>query len=125
MSKKAPVSPDSILKDHTPHVQAIAEKLRMLIKNALPNIIEKGYGGWHGIGYTHPTAGYMCCIFPYANQVKLAFEYGAFLPDPDHLLAVPLTSGKQVRYLEFNSEADIREDDIVTFLHAAVAFRNR
>src|SRR4051794_1707677 len=113
MRKKTSVTPEYILSVHNQQVQSIAEKLRVIIKNAVPGVIEKAYLGWHGIGYTHPKAGYFCCIFPFDNKVKLAFEFGAFLPDPDKLLMLPPTSGKQVRYVELNSEADIREGEIV------------
>jgi len=124
MSKQPAATPESILRDHRPEVQAIAQELRKLIKSVVPEAIEKSYSGWHGIGYTHPKAGYFCCIFPLENMVKLAFEHGAELPDPDHLLRYPPTSGKQVRYLEFYPEHDLPEDQIVALLHAAIALKS-
>lgn len=124
MSKKSSLTPEDILKDHTASVQAIAQKLRVIIKNTIPVVSEKAYPGWHGIGYRHPKAGYFGCIFPFENKVNLAFEYGAFLPDPDNLLQMPPTSGKQVRYVEMLTEQDIHEDELVALLHAAIAFKS-
>jgi hypothetical protein len=124
MSKKSSLTPEDILKDHNASVQEIAQKLRGIIKNAIPDANEKAYPGWHGIGYRHPKAGYFCCIFPFENKVSLAFEYGAFLPDPDHLLSVPPTSGKQVRYVYMMTEQDIREDELVALLHAAIMLKS-
>jgi hypothetical protein len=120
MSKKTAVSPEQILKDHTPQIQVIAEKLRAIVKNTVPNVTEKAYPGWHGIGYTHQQAGYFCCIFPHKDKVSLALEYGALLPDPDNLLILPPTSSKQVRYVEMHTAQDVREDEIVALLHAAI-----
>lgn len=123
MGKKSPVTPDQILRNHSAEVQAVAEKLRRIVKNAIPGVTEKAYPGWHGIGYTHPQAGYFCCIFPFEDKVKLAFEFGAFLSDPNSLLVRPATSSKRLRYLEMSDTQDIREDDIVGFLHAAIALK--
>jgi hypothetical protein len=120
VSKKAAVSPEHILKDHDLQIRAIAEKLRTIIKNAVPNVTEKAYPGWHGIGYIQKQAGYFCCIFPREDRVSLAFEYGAFLPDPDKLLILPPTSSKRVRYADMYTGQDVREDEIVALLHAAI-----
>jgi hypothetical protein len=62
----------------------------------MPDAGEKVYLGWRGIGFHHPTAGYLCAIFPSQEDVKIGFEHGNLLHDPDHLLA---GTGKQVRYL--------------------------
>src|SRR5258706_13467608 len=111
------VTVEDILKDHSVQVQGIAQRRRNIIKNAIPDAIEKAYPGWHGIGYRHPKAGYFGCIFPFENKVNFAFEYGAFLRDPDNLLKLPPTTGKQVRYIEMFTEQDIREDEFVGLLH--------
>lgn len=123
MSEKLETSPEDILKDHRAQVQEIAQKLRQIIKDAVPDATEKAYPGWHGIGYRHPKAGYFGCIYPMENKVSFAFEYGAFLPDPENLLIRPPTSSKQVRYVELHTLDDIREDELVALLHAAINFR--
>ncbi len=57
---------------------------------------ERVYPGWHGLGYIHPEAGYVCGIFPRGDHVRLGFEHGHLLPDPDGLLTA---AGSQVRYV--------------------------
>ena len=121
MSKNSDVTPEAILKDHPPQIQIVAEKLRRMIKDTFPEVTEKAYQGGHGIGYRHPKAGYFGCIFPSDEKVTFAFEHGASLPDPENLLAKPPNSSKQVRYIHLYSEADINEDAITAFVHAAIS----
>jgi hypothetical protein len=111
---------EEFLAEFPPDMQAISQKLRAIIKNAIPTATEKVYYGWRGVGYRHPKAGYFGCIFPFADKVRFAFEHGVLIPDPDNLLLRPPVSSKQVRYLEISKESDIHEDQIVTFLHAAI-----
>ncbi len=70
--------------------------LRGLIRDALPEVEEAARPGWHAIGYRHPDQGYLCGIFPHDDAVKLGFEFGMLLPDPDRLLS---GDGKQLRYV--------------------------
>src|SRR5690606_13893297 len=121
MSKPTNATAEDILQDHNPQVQAIAQKLRDLIKEAMPEVTEKAYLGSHGIGYHHPKAGYFGCIFPAEDKVTFAFEYGALLPDPENLLTMPTSGGKRVRYIHLASESDINEDGFIALLHAATS----
>lgn len=125
MSKLTNITPEAILEGHDEYIQMLVQRLRHLIKRTVPQAVEKAYPGWHGIGYRHPIAGYFCCIFPFDDQVKLAFEHGVLLADEEHLLKRPPTSSKQVRYLEIHTEQDLREESIASLLLAAVAVKSR
>ena len=62
-----------------------------------PDLTERLYPGWRGVGYRHPEAGYVCGIFPQPDgQLHLLFEHGATMPDPEGVLQ---GSGTQTRYL--------------------------
>jgi hypothetical protein len=80
-------TPEEILADFLPDVRALAGALRALILRTIPTASEHAYSGWRGIGYRHPQSGYFCGIFPQRDHVKLGFEYGAALPDPDRMPA--------------------------------------
>jgi hypothetical protein len=112
------LTPEHILTGHTPEVREICERLRSLVRNAVPEASEAAYPTWHGIGYRHPQSGYFCAIFPHHNQVKLGFEYGILLPDPEGLLS---GKGKQVRYVLISQLADIRPEAINDLIHAAIS----
>lgn len=111
------VKPEQILEGHTPQIRALAERLRRIILETVPDAVEAAYPVWRGIGYRHSESGYFCGIFPQKNSVKLGFEYGVLLPDPDGLLR---GSGKQVRYLVFKEAKEIQVSAIKKLIRAAI-----
>ena len=113
--------PEDILNDDSPLVRLIAQRLRELIRATVPAMTERAYPGWHGIGFRHPRSGYVCGIFPGRQSVKLVFEYGVQLLDPDQVLQ---GDGKQTRHLELFQENDIPTDSITQLLLEAVALRD-
>ncbi len=121
---KTKVHPEDILDGHSGPVRQIAEQLRTIIKEVVPEAVEKAYPGWHGVGYTHPKAGYFCAIFPSADMVKLGFEYEALLPDPQHVLVSGPSKGSRVRYLEVRHAADVNEQAIQDLLIHALTLQH-
>lgn len=111
------VRPDDILADYPPMVRALTERLRTLVRETIPTATETAYPVWRGIGYRAPECGYFCGIFPQRDHVKLGFEHGASLSDPDGLLE---GSGKQVRYVIVRTGKDIRKRAIKKLLVTAV-----
>ena len=116
------MTPEDILSTHCETVRRIADQLRRLVLATVPEMTERGYPGWHGIGFRHPSAGYLCRIFPAAESVKLLFEQGVLLPDPHNLWQ---GEGKQTRYIEITNEASIPVNEIVLLLLEAVALKAR
>lgn len=112
------IRPEDILAEHTSEVRSLAESLRKLIRETVPDAIELAYPVWHGIGYRHPESGYFCAIFPQKDSVKLGFEFGVLLPDPDGLLE---GTGRQVRYVNIQDSKDIRAGGIRKLLLAAIS----
>jgi hypothetical protein len=100
----SPTSPEDILAGHLPHVREIAEVLRGLVRQTVPEAEERAYPGWHALGYRHPEAGYFAGIFPREEHVDLLFEYGVGLPDPDGLLQ---GDGSQTRYIRIEDPDEI------------------
>lgn len=120
MSKKkatpASVTPQDILNDYSADVRALSEAGRRQIKELVPNVREKAYGGWRGLGYHHPKNGYFCAIFPQTDHIRLYFEHGVDLHDPDHLLE---GDGKQVRYAVIRRLGDLEHDALHALIVAA------
>ena len=85
-----------IFASHTRDIRDLTRCLRELVRVAAPAATEKVCPGWHGFGFHDPKAGYFCGIFPQTDSVKLGFEFGRLLPDPQGLLQ---GDGKQVRYV--------------------------
>jgi hypothetical protein len=107
----------ALLADHTAEVVAAAEWLRGVVLGALPDVGERVYRGWHGFGYHHPEAGYVCAVFPRAGDALLAFERGVLLDDPHGLLQ---GDGRTVRWVHVRTPGHPPADRLVELLDAAV-----
>ena len=86
---------DELLEQHTPEVAGLVIQLRDVIRGAIPDATEKVYQGWHGIGFHHLEAGYVCALFPGDDYVKVGFGRGYLLPDPHEVFD---SGGEHVRY---------------------------
>jgi hypothetical protein len=81
-----PIPPEAFLEDFPPPIRAIAERLRAVVRSALPDAIERVRPGWHLIGYDVPNGrrtAYACYIAPEPGHVHLGFEHGVAMRDPD------------------------------------------
>jgi hypothetical protein len=72
--------------------------VRELVLASESDLTERVYLGWDGIGFRHPVAGYVCAIYPREKEqeVRLLFEHGARLEDPERLLE---GDGAQTRFI--------------------------
>ncbi|MBM3903662.1 MAG: DUF1801 domain-containing protein [Thaumarchaeota archaeon] len=113
------VSPDNILKSHNTSIRKISNELRKIISSAVPEISEKALPGWHAIGFRHVQAGHICAVFPFESIVKLYFEYGAKLADPDHVLE---GNTKQTRFISFSSPSDISPKKIQKLVKESILY---
>ena len=118
MKRSAPAAtPEDILAPFAPEVRALAEELRALVRAAVPDAVERAYPGWKGIGYRDAQSGYFCGIFPQPGSVRLLFEHGAALPDPDGLLE---GSGTQTRHVELRPGETIPRAAMGRLIEAAL-----
>ena len=120
MKHKQSLTSGDILNDHTTEVRAIAEVLRRLIHDTIDGMTERAYPGWHAIGFRHPTAGYVCGIFPFDSYVRFVFEHGRALSDPEGVLG---GDGKQVRFIDIYDVAALPVEPLQVLLLQAVALR--
>lgn len=85
-SRKPNATAADVLRPFSARVRATAEQLRRLVVQAIPTATEHSYVGWKGIGYRDPQAGYFAGIFPQRDHVRLLFEHGVALDDPEGIL---------------------------------------
>jgi hypothetical protein len=111
-----------LLAEHTEVVAALADRMRALILTAMPDAREVVYRGWHGFGFHHRRAGYVCAVFPQADQVSVAFERGAELPDPHGVLT---GAGRTVRWVPVLPGAAPPTEALVELIDAALALPPR
>jgi hypothetical protein len=111
---------DQLLADYPTAVVELTLRLRDVIRSILPEARERVYLGWRGLGFHHPDAGYLCALFPGADQVRIGFERGHLLHDPDGLLE---GDGHQVRYFSVRGWDDGLPEVLEALLHQATHIR--
>lgn len=116
-SAAAPPEVQGLLAEHRDDVRATCLRLRQVLLDGHPRLIERVRTGWHSLNYRDPDAGFVCALFPLADRVQLVFERGAVLPDPYGRLT---GDGRQVRLLVFADEADVDPAMVVEYLDLAV-----
>ena len=108
---------DVLLTDHPDPVAKLVLRLREVLLDGQPSLMERVRPGWHSVNFHDPVAGFVCALFPQADGVQLVFERGALLPDPHHRLG---GTGRQVRTLQFAAGDDVDAEVVQEFLDLAV-----
>ena len=92
-------------------------RLRSLIKQAEPNVIEEWK--WRGVPVWYHE-GMICTGETYKNAVKMTFAKGASLPDPAQLFNASL-DGNTRRAIDFHEGDKINEKALKALIRDAVA----
>ena len=69
----------AFLRELEPRTWRLAAWRRERVRAADPDLAERVYRGWKGLGFRHPEAGYVCAVFPRTDWAVLLFEHGAAL----------------------------------------------
>ena len=112
---------DFLVEAH-PDLADLALWVREAVVAAEPELSERVYRGWDGIGFRHPDAGYVCAVYPRdgKREVHLLFEHGVRLADPEGRLE---GSGRQTRHIPVRERSDALAAAIGRYVRAAVAER--
>ena len=105
------IPPEALLADFPPGNAAIAERLRTIVKDAVPHAIERVRPGWRLIGYDLPRrrgTTFFAWIWPQPEHVHLGFPLGVVMRDPDERMAGAGIT-KQARWLTYDSVDDVDE----------------
>ena len=112
-------SPEQFLAAFPPQIRTLANQLRALVTQTVPDVDEAVYTGWRLIGY-RVRAGrrsrYFCFIAPFEDRVALGFEYGVLLTNDAGLLE---GTGTQVRHVTIRHVEDIREQELSALIAEA------
>jgi hypothetical protein len=114
--------PEVFLEPYPVPMRDIANRLREVVRRAMPEAIEGVRAGWRLIGYDLPAPrgrkAYFAFVLPEAEHVHLGFEYGVFMDDPARLLKGEGTT-RQVRWLTFRPGDPIDELVLVGLIREA------
>ena len=104
MASREPVPPELFLSGFSPEIRHIAEDLRRIVHEAVPEAVERVRTGWRLIGYDVPVGRrtrYFAFVAPEPTHVHLGFEYGVWMTDPDLLLRGAHLDLKKVRFVTY------------------------
>jgi hypothetical protein len=111
-----PIPPELFLSGYPPGIQAAAERLRAVVREAVPEAVERVRTGWRLIGYDVPVGTrvrYFAFVVPETEHVHLGFEYGVWMADPDGLLRGAHLNLRKVRFVTYQPGDPIPESALV------------
>ena len=101
MAESLPV--EAFLDGYPEPLRALAERLRSIVLEAVPDVTERVRVGWRLIGYDLPVARrsvYFAWVFPEAEHVHLGFVNGMLIDDGSGVLTGAGIT-KRARWLTF------------------------
>lgn len=114
---------NEILAACSPKVRDLALRVRELIVEVMPDVVEvpwptQGIAGY-GVG-PKKMSEHFCYISTHKDHIDLGFNYGSELPDPEGLLA---GTGKLFRHIKINTPEDLARPAVRRLLEAAATHR--
>ena len=88
-ARRETIPVDALLADFSPAHVAVAEVLRRVVLDAVPEAIERVRLGWRLIGYDLPVrrhGAFFAWVWPEVEHVHLGFPRGVLMDDPDHVM---------------------------------------
>jgi hypothetical protein len=98
--------------DASSHVKGIAKRLRELIIDVYPDVVEVPWPRQRIVGYgvgPKKMSEHFCYIAVHRNHVNLGFYYGAELADPEGLLE---GTGKKLRHIKVRDIEEVERSGL-------------
>ncbi len=118
-----PLPPEALLADYPPPMASLAEGLRRIVREAVPESVERVRPGWRVIGYDLPLgrrSAFFAWVMPERRHVHLGFPKGVLLDDPAGALeGAGIT--KAARWFTLREPDDLDDERLARFVLAAAA----
>ena len=122
MARSESIPPELFLSGYPDDIVEIAERLRDVVSEAVPEAIERVRTGWRLIGYD-VAAGrgtrYFAFVAPEPEHVHLGFEYGIWMADPDEILLGAHLDLRKVRFVTYRPGDTIPTEALVRYTREA------
>ena len=116
------IPPELFLDGYPPGIREAADRLRAVVRDAVPDAIERVRTGWRLIGYDVPSgkrSRYFAFVAPELEHVHFGFEYGVWMTDPDRLHRGAHLNLRKVRYVTYEPGDYIPESILVEYAREA------
>jgi hypothetical protein len=117
-----PLPPELFLEGYSPGIRRAVDRLRAVVKRAVPDAIERVRPGWGLIGYDVPIGKrtrYFAFVWPEPEHAHLGFEYGIWMDDPDNILRGAHLKLRKVRFVTYEPGEAIPETALVRYTREA------
>ena len=124
MANADAIPPDLFLSGYPPEIRELAERLRDVVREAVPEAIERVRTGWRLIGYDIPVGRrtrYFAFVAPEPAHVHLGFEYGVWMADPDGVLRGAHLDLRRVRFVTYAPGDAIPTEALIRYTAEAAA----
>ncbi len=115
------LTPDALLEPLPPETRRLVNRIRAVLRRAVPTFTERALPGWRAISFRDAQAGHVCALFPFGPEVRLYIEHGARLDDPDNLMRGTMKRG---RYVAFRTVRDVRARALARLVQRAVMLQS-
>jgi hypothetical protein len=122
VSRREAIPAELFLEGYVPAIRELAEQLREVVRQAVPDAIEGVRTGWRLIGYDIPVGKrtrYFAFVAPEPEHVHLGFEYGVWMADPHHLLRGSHLKLRKVRFVTYRPGDRLPETKLVEYTREA------
>jgi hypothetical protein len=109
---------EALLADFSPAHAVVAERLRRVVLDAVPEAFERVRPGWRLIGYDLPVkrhGAFFAWIWPELEHIHLGFPRGILMDDPDGVMRGNGIT-KAARWLTYEVGADVDEELATTLV---------
>jgi hypothetical protein len=125
MTETESIPPDAFLDGYPPGIRVTANRLRAVVRRAVPTATERVRLGWRLIGYDVPVgrrSAYFAFVAPEPAHVHLGFEHGIWLDDPESLLEGAHLRLRKVRFVTYRPGDAIPASPLARFAVGAARF---
>ncbi len=118
------IPPEALLADYPPPMAHLAQELRALVREAVPEALERVRTGWRIIGYDLPVSPrrtvFFAWIMTQREHVHLGFPKGVLLDDPQRALGGDGIT-KQARWLTVAHPDELDRELTIAYSREAAA----
>ena len=124
MATREGVPPELFLSGYADEIRETAERLRDVVREAVPEAVERVRTGWRLIGYDIPVGRrtrFFAFVAPEPKHVHLGWETGIWMGDPEGILRGAHLNLKKVRFVTYQPGDPIPTEILVSYTAEAAA----